>query len=185
MLGLKALKDDSRSTPHLDSGITQLQEVITEFAQEVRRLALELRPMALDDLGLYAALSNYVEQWSERSGIAVDFHSNGLLDQRLPPHIETTLYRVILEALNNILKHARARRVSLVLEYRQGRLLAILEDDGCGFKVEEALNAPTAERRLGLTGMRERIESVGGKLDIESSPDAGTTLVARIPVVNA
>jgi signal transduction histidine kinase len=154
----------------------------TEFSRGVRHLALELRPPALDDLGLHAALSNYLEQWLERYGIKVDLHSNGLLNQRFPAYTETVLYRVIQEALNNVLKHAQAQHVSLVLEYRSGRVIAIIEDDGCGFNVDAALTAPVAERRLGLTGMRERVESAGGTLGIESSPGVGTTLVVRIPV---
>lgn len=183
MLGIKSLKDASQSVPHLNRSVMKLQEIVTEFSQEVRSLVLELRPMALDDLGLSAALSSYLEQWLERSGIAVDFHSNGLINKRFHPHIEITVYRVIQEALNNVLKHSGARHVSLVMEYRQGRLLTVLDDDGRGFNLEAALNSPVAERGLGLTGMRERVESVSGTLVIESSPGMGTTLVARIPVV--
>jgi signal transduction histidine kinase len=145
----------------------------------MRNFALELRPTSLDDLGLQTALANYVDEWSERYGIAVDFHSNGFIKQRLPPHIETALYRIVQEALTNVLKHAEAKRVSLIIEYRGNRVLAVLEDDGRGFNVEAALGAPVAERRLGLTGMRAH-KLVGGTLEIESSAGAGTTLVVRI-----
>jgi signal transduction histidine kinase len=182
MLGLKSVKAASQAEPHIQSGITKLQEMTIDFSQEVRHLALELRPPTLDDLGLHTALLNYLEQWSERYGILVDFQSNSMLNRRFPPHIETSLYRVIQEALNNVLKHAQAQHVSLVLEHRGGCVLALIEDDGYGFNVDAALNAPIAERRLGLTGMRERAESAGGTLGIESSPGVGTTLVARIPV---
>ena len=182
MLELKLLKDSSQAAPHIQSAISKLQEMTAEFSQGVRHLALELRPPALEDLGLHAALSNYLERWWERYGIIVDLHTNGLLNRRFPAYAEIALYRVVQEALNNVLKHAQAQHVSLVLEYRGGRVLAIIEDDGCGFNVDAALNAPVAERRLGLTGMRERVESAGGTLGIESSPGVGTTLVVRIPV---
>lgn len=183
LLRVKSLKDDAQSAPHLIGSITKLQELINEFSQQTRRLALELRPPPLDDLGLSVAISNYLQQWSERNGIAVDFHSNGLLNKRFESSIETTLYRLIQEALTNVLKHSRAKHVSLVLEYRQGRMLMILDDDGCGFNIEATLNAPVTQRGLGLIGMQERLGSVGGTLDIESSPDMGTTIVARIPVL--
>lgn len=182
MIGLKLLGNSLESHPSANSNIAQLQELTLSFSQEMRRLALELRPSALDDLGLQTALINYLDEWSERYKIKIDFHSNGLNKQRLPLEIETTLYRVIQEALTNIQKHSQARRVSIILENRKGRVMAVLEDNGVGFDVEAALNAPAAERRLGLRGMRERVEAVGGTFEIESTPDVGTTIVARIPV---
>ncbi|MGI8655036.1 MAG: PAS domain S-box protein [Pyrinomonadaceae bacterium] len=186
MMGLKSLDDGapsaSRNSSDNGGGVKRLQELTGQFSKEMRNFALELRPTSLDDLGLQTALANYADEWSERYGIAVDFHSNGFIKQRLPPHIETALYRIVQEALTNVLKHAEAKRVSLIMEYRGNRVLGVLEDDGRGFNVEAALGAPVAERRLGLTGMRERIELVGGTLEIESSAGAGTTLVVRIPV---
>lgn len=182
MMGLKSLDDGAPSTSRSSNGggVKRLRELTAQFSKEMRNFALELRPTSLDDLGLQTALANYVDEWSERYGIAVDFHSNGFIKQRLPPHIETALYRIVQEALTNVLKHAEAKRVSLIMEYRGNRVLAVMEDDGRGFNVEAALGAPVAERRLGLTGMRERIELVGGTLEIESSAGAGTTLVVRI-----
>lgn len=182
LMGLKALENLTAPASLARGSVGKLQALAARFSQDARRLALELRPTALDDLGLHAALTNYVDEWSERSGITIDFHSNGLINRRLPQHIETALYRVIQETLNNVLKHARAGRVSVILENRGGRVLAVLEDDGVGFDVEAALGAPIVERRLGLTGMRERIEAVGGTLEIESAPGVGTTIVARIHV---
>ncbi len=181
MMGLKSLDDCAPSASRSSNGgVKRLRELTGQFSKEMRNFALELRPTSLDDLGLQTALANYVDEWSERYGIAVDFHSNGFIKQRLPPHIETALYRIVQEALTNVLKHAEAKRVSLIIEYRGNRVLAVMEDDGRGFNVEAALGAPVAERRLGLTGMRERIELVGGTLEIESSAGAGTTLVVRI-----
>jgi signal transduction histidine kinase len=134
-----------------------------------------LRPPELDHLGLQAALARYVEQWSRRSGVTLDFVCTGFSGGRLPPEMEVTLYRVLQEALTNVLKHARAKSVSLVIEKSPAEVLVVVEDDGCGFDVE----APGGDG-LGLLGMRERVELAGGTLKIESASDAGTTLVVRI-----
>jgi PAS domain S-box-containing protein len=181
MMGLKSLQNSIASTLPEQNQIVKLQELTTQFSKEVRHFSLDLRPTALDDFGLHVALTNYTEEWSERNDIKLDFHSSGLVNQRFLPNIETALYRLIQEALNNVLKHARAQHVSVILENRGDHLLAILEDDGIGFDFEAAFNAAASERGLGLTGMRERIESVGGTLEFESSPGLGTTIVARIP----
>jgi two-component system CheB/CheR fusion protein len=127
-------------------------------------------------------LVNYVESWSERSGFQVDFHSTGLDEQRLPLPIETALYRMVQEGLTNVLKHAQARRVSLILQRSSDQVLAILEDDGRGFDAEAVLNSRGSRGRLGLLGMRERVALVGGTLTIESTPGRGSTVFARIPL---
>ena len=182
MMGLKSLQKAAGLPQAAQDGVTKLQELTSQFSQEVRHLALELRPTVLDDLGLCDALTNYVEGWSKLSQIKIDLYTNGLSARRLPPQIETALYRVIQEALNNVLKHSLARHASVILEYRGGRVVAVVEDDGAGFDAAAALGAPGSERGLGLTGMRERVESVGGALEVESLPGTGTTIVARIPV---
>jgi PAS domain S-box-containing protein len=181
MMGLKSVEKSTELSSPIRNRIVELQELTTQFSKEVRHFSLDLRPTALDDLGLHDALMHYVEEWSERNDIKIDFHSNGLVNERLLPHIETALYRLIQEALNNVLKHAQAHHVSVILENRGNSILAILEDDGIGFDVAAALNAPVSERGLGLTGMCERIESVGGTLKFESTPGSGSTIVARIP----
>jgi signal transduction histidine kinase len=163
--------------------LQKLEELTGKLVEEVHHLAWELRPAALDDLGLQAALHNYAEKWSERSGVAVDFHGGGLERQRLPPEVETTIYRIVQEALTNVLKHAAARRVSVIVERRREHVLVIVEDDGRGFDVEAVAYAPAAARGLGLLGMRERIALVGGALDFDSAPGDGATVRARIPVV--
>src|SRR5437016_6728428 len=181
MLGLKSLGEhgiSDTSAKRLD----ELQHLANQLAQEVRTLATQLRPPALDDLGLHTALSNYVEEWSKRSRITSDFHCNGLINQRLPAIIETTVYRIVQEALTNVLKHAQAQTVSIIVEYRGNRVRAIVEDDGCGFEADAMMSVPVRERRLGLLGMQERAALVGGTLNIESRPGAGTTLLFQIPV---
>ncbi len=160
----------------------QLQELGDEIGCEVKTLAWELRPTVLDDLGLQTALSNYVEKWTERTRVSVDFHCAGLEDQRLPPEIETTLYRIIQEALTNVLKHAQATRVSLILELRSDHVFAIVEDDGSGFEAGDASSVNFTEFRFGLLGMRERVTLTGGTLEVESALGVGTTIFVRIPL---
>ena len=180
-LKIEALKSSSPAVS-ADEHLLQLQETAKQLSQEVRHLATELRPPSLDDLGLDATLSTYLAEWSERHNVEVDFHSNGLLNQRLPPEIEITIYRIVQEALTNVVKHAEARHVSVILNHRDHQVSAIVEDNGDGFNVEATLNGPAGERRLGLLGMQERAELVGGRLEIESAPGAGTTIIVRIPI---
>jgi signal transduction histidine kinase len=181
MLCLKTLRPTAFGEAARD-GLQRLEELTGDLVEEVHHLAWELRPAALDDLGLQAALHNYAEKWSERSGVAVDFHGGGLERQRLPPEVETTVYRVAQEALTNVLKHAAARHVSVIAERRREHVLVIVEDDGQGFDAEAAARTPAAGRGLGLLGMRERVALVGGALDIDSVSGGGTTVRARIPV---
>lgn len=182
MLGLKVVRDATPASAPTFERLQKLQELCDLIGKEVHHLALELRPTALDDLGLHTALANYVEEWSQRSGVEIDFQSHGLDVERLPLPIETALYRVVQEGLTNVLKHARARRVSLILQRSQSEVVAVIEDDGCGFDAEEVVSASGTAGRLGLRGMRERVSLVGGTLTVESSPDKGATIFARIPL---
>ncbi len=181
-LGLKMLKDVTPEASPARERLHQLQKLTDLIGKEVHHLALELRPTALDDLGLHTTLVNYVEAWSGRSGVEVDFHSSGLDTQRLPAPLETALYRIVQEGLTNVLKHAQARRVSLILYRSADQVHAILEDDGRGFDIEAVMNATGAAGRLGLLGMRERVALVGGTLTLESTPGNGTTIFVRIPL---
>ena len=181
MLGIKLLKDSGYCQPQAAQHLSRLQEYADQLGREVHNIAWELRPTALDDLGLQTALGNYLEKWSERSGKKVELHTQGLNGHRLSTQIETTLYRVIQEALTNVRKHASAGCVSLILERRDNHVRAIIEDDGCGFDVEAVMSAPESDRKLGLLGMRERLALVFGTLEIESTRGAGTTLFVRIP----
>lgn len=181
MLGLKSLAQEYK-TEQARSHFEQLQKLAGELARDVHSLALDLRPTALDDLGLEVALSNHLDAWSSRWKISADFYSRGFVGRRLALHLETTIYRITQEALTNIVRHARARRVGLVLERADDRVIVIIEDDGCGFDVKAAMENPETEHRLGLLGMKERVALVGGSLSIESAPGGGTTLYVRIPI---
>ncbi len=180
MLGLKELE---RAIPEGSPGRGRLREVeasVGRIGREAHDLAVELRPSALDDIGLGPALATYVAKWSERTGVAADFQSPGQDAYRLPPEVETALYRVVQEALNNIAKHAAAHYVSVIVERRPGEVTTLVEDDGKGFDPDQL--GPAPERRLGIIGMRERLALLDGTLLIESGEGAGTTLRARIPL---
>jgi len=156
LLGLKAL-EESLPGEQARASVGDLRELVVGTLQDVRRLAVELRPKALDDFGLVPALERLTEAFAEQTGIAVDFEAT--LDERLLPEIETALYRIVQESLTNVVKHARAQRVSIVLT-RQGRgLTAVIEDDGRGFDPAEA-----GADRFGLQGMRERLALLDGEL---------------------
>lgn len=175
LLGLKTLNNATNNgSTSLHKSLLQLQNLTERLVEDAHHLAWELRPTALDDLGLEIALSNYVEKWSERNSITLDFHS-GLNKLRLPPPVETAVFRIVQEALTNVLKHAQASRVSVMLEYRYDELLVIVEDNGRGFQPEVETDG------LGLIGIYERVALVKGKLNIESAPGLGTTLAIRIP----
>jgi signal transduction histidine kinase len=184
MLGLKALRDAAPGDSPVHERVESLQALATRIGREVRSLALQLRPPALDDLGLVATLANYVELWSARALVAGDFHTTGLEEQRLPSSIETALYRLAQEALTNVLKHAQATSVSLIIERRADAVHMIVEDDGAGFDVAAARSTAHIEQRLGLVGMDERVAHLGGTLTIESAPGSGTTVFVRIPLAD-
>ncbi len=172
LLGLKAVENAEDK----QAALAELRELVVATLQDVRRLAVELRPKALDDFGLVPALERLVETFVEATGIAVDFESQ-LGDDRLPSEVETTLYRIVQESLTNIAKHAGARRVSVLLVLRGGAATALVEDDGHGFDAEDELRGG-----IGLAGMRERLALLDGRLTIESKRGTGTSLVAEVPL---
>lgn len=172
-----------KSVPQAPDGgqLDRLSELAEKLSQEVRDLAWELRPPELDQLGLKDALACYAEQWSRRSHIPVDFVSTGEAHGRLIPEAETALYRVCQEALTNVVRHAGASGVTLVLERSPEQMVLVVEDDGRGFDVDARAGGPGGRRRLGMLGMKERVEFAGGSLSVESSAQTGTTVVARVP----
>lgn len=175
LLGLKPL-EETAATDDARSAIASLRELVVSTLRDVRRLAVELRPSALDDFGLVTAVERLVDGFREQSALEVDLEAQ-LGEERLPSEVETAFYRIVQEALTNIVKHADAKRVSVVLTRRDMSVAAVVEDDGCGFDA----NA-TREDGLGLTGMRERVGLVGGRLRIESAPGSGTTVRAEVPL---
>jgi PAS domain S-box-containing protein len=175
--GIGALKEATAGSPDVVPLVESLEKVARQLDRDVDQLVWELRPTALDDLGLRAALSNYVQDWSRRVNVPAELHMTGLLDDRLPPEAETTLYRVAQEALTNIAKHARATRVDVILERQPDSVLLIVEDNGVGFDTE---GSDTPERGFGLLGMQERAALVGATVEIESTAGEGTTVFLRM-----
>lgn len=156
--------------------LRRLHDLAQQGLDELRKLVHELRPSILDDLGLAPAVRWYAEAYVKPAGL--DVHVGTLrLDSRLPPDVETVAFRIVQEALTNVLRHAQAKRVDVRLDHRGDYLLVMVRDDGVGFDPEQ-----TRRRTLGLAGMRERAELVGGTVQVLSVPAVGTTVLARIPV---
>jgi signal transduction histidine kinase len=181
ILGLKSIQGILQSETQL-SLLRDLQNLTDDIGRQVHRIAFELRPTALDDLGLSSMLLNYMDEWSARFGIGVDFHSGGLDEERLPTEIETTIYRIVQEALTNVVKHAAATQLSLILVRGEDHLLAIIEDNGKGFEVDKISGGISGPHHLGLLGMKERVALAGGTFELESSVGQGTALFIRIPL---
>ncbi|MCL5075838.1 MAG: histidine kinase [Chloroflexi bacterium] len=181
MVGLKIIEGATRLDEVKDK-TAELRSTASRVLEGVHDLALELRPSVLDDLGLVEALKRYVKEYSRKHGIEIDFHSSGLEGVALPPEMETSLYRIIQEALTNVARHAQAATASVLLEQREDAMVAIIEDDGKGFNVKRVMGSRSKERKLGLFGMQERASLIGGKLTIESQPGLGTTVFVEVPL---
>ena len=158
-------------------GVAKVSRVLDEVADQLRRLAHELRPTVLDDLGLLSALEFLSQGVIKRTGL--DVRVEGSTAGRLDPIIETTLYRVVQEAVLNVVKHARARSVIIRVEHGPTHIRCSIRDDGVGF---DAGGQPKGPRGLGLLGIGHRVETLGGRLEIRTRPGQGTTLVVGIPV---
>jgi two-component system, NarL family, sensor histidine kinase DevS len=174
LLGLKNV-EEARDGGDVRQAAEELRELVVGTLQDVRRLAVELRPKALDDFGLVPALERLVESFREQTGMTVELEAQ-LGPDRLPGDVETVLYRIAQEALTNVVKHARASSVSIVLTRRDGSVNAVIEDDGRGFEPGDDIEG------LGLLGMKERLELIDGRLTVESGTGSGTTIVAEVPV---
>jgi PAS domain S-box-containing protein len=159
--------------------IGDLRQMFSRLDQRVHFVATELRPSALD-LGLVRATDQFVREWAETFHIEVSFLSHVPAYVRFPAEVETQLYRITQEALNNVAKYAHARNVSVVIDLRDDDLVLIVEDDGCGFDLASATTPGRAA--FGLVGMRERAQIIGGRLRVETAPGHGTSVFAHVPV---
>ncbi|MFN3372612.1 MAG: ATP-binding protein [Chloroflexus sp.] len=177
LIGLRSLADRHRS-PELSRQIDDLRGIVGQVLHDLHALARQLRPSVLDDLGLAAAIQRYVADCRARSGLTIDLAIPNHNDERLDPALETALYRIVQEALTNVIRHAHATTASVVIERRNGCLRAIIEDNGCGFDPASL----SGDGHLGLNGIRERAALLNGQLIIESEPGSGTTLYVEFPL---
>jgi len=173
LLALRPL-EGALEKPENRAAAAELRELVVATLQDVRRLAVELRPKVLDDFGLVPALERLTDSFGEQTGLEVDFESRAGAE-RVPAEVETAIYRIVQESLTNVVKHAHAQRVSILVMRRDGALTAVVEDDGRGFDTGETGDG------FGLEGMRERVALLDGRLAVESG-EAGTTLVAEVPL---
>lgn len=177
MLLLQSLEPPLGELPDLLGRLKDSLQLAAQIARDMHDLSREICPPGLGDLGLPAVLATEMEEWSRRTGLQAHFHLRGTAPGAQSAEIDLTLYRVIQEALTNILKHAAATQVAVILEYLPDRIRALVEDNGQGF-ITDSLPGRTG---LGLVGMRERLALVSGRLDIESIPGSGTTIRIEVP----
>ncbi|PTQ53805.1 MAG: Sensor protein DegS [Hydrogenibacillus schlegelii] len=154
-----------------------LRESVRRSLADVRRIIYDLRPMALDDLGLVPVVKRLVEEYNEKYPFYIEFQVHGR-EERLKPMIEVALFRMIQEALNNVVKHAEATLVQIVLEFLPLKVRLRIKDNGKGFDLEALKDRPT----FGLMGIRERVKLLRGEIDIQTRPGAGTDLRIEVPI---
>jgi PAS domain S-box-containing protein len=175
MVGLRLLERDGADRPAVIARSHELKNIADGILENLHRLAMDLRPASLDHLGLVAALRQHTETISDQHAIAVQFEVTGEIE-RISGDMETAVYRIVQEALTNIIRHAQATRIDVLLKRRDSSLIVIVEDNGIGFdpKVQHT-------GRLGMVGMQERATMLGGTLTVESLPGSGTTVFLEVP----
>lgn len=179
MLDLHTLETQVHQPKAILKKVAEMEVALNAVSENLHSVAMALRPASLDHLGLVHALRQYVEAIGEKYGLKASFKA-GMLRERLPASMETELYRVTQEAVTNVVRHANASRVDVILTIRDKKLIVIVEDDGVGFDPQQV----PAEGHLGLIGVQERADMIGGKLVIESAPGKGTTLIVEVNYVD-
>ena len=179
LVQLRVLEESSASETFAGQ-VETMRDIVSQTLQEVRRLARDLRPATLDDLGLAPTLESYVKEYARNTGINVQYDANNLGPKRLPFQTEVVFYRVAQEALTNVARHACANSVFLHLSRINDMIRLRVRDDGCGFDVDRALMVE--ENSLGLSGMKERIELIGGEFQLVSRPGHGTDLRVQVKI---
>ncbi len=172
-------KEAATNTKGLDRNIARTQKLVEKSVDIVHRFARELRPAVLDDLGLIPALHSFMKNFTTRTGVRTQLTAFAGVEE-METARRTVLFRVAQEALTNVARHAKASRVKVSLQKMADGVCMKIEDDGKSFQVERTLHA-NGGKRLGLLGMRERLEMVGGRFGVESAPGQGTTITAQIP----
>ncbi len=182
LVGIQTAADALPESPaEAKAALARLNPQATKTLQEMRKMILDLRPSALDDLGLVSAIRWYVENTLESKGVAVTCTVSGK-EQRLPGLRETALFRMAQEAVNNVARHAQARNARVQLRFANRKVVLDVEDDGQGFDVQEVVASTDETRGLGLLGMKERAALFGGSVQVESRPGGGTQVHIEVPV---
>lgn len=182
MLGLKRIHAHSYGRSETLREIEQVQALVQAMSREMHRLAVNLRPVALEDLGLTAALQSYLDDWARHTQVTAELVAVGVNDHELRSEVATTIYRLATEALTNVARHAAATRASLILQRHGDTLVVIIEDNGRGFTLDPDLEQARDGQHLGLLGMHERVSLLDGSLSIETEPGQGATVLVRIPL---
>ena len=177
LVQLGLLEREAEQDGQVRKRISELKETTNEIQTNLHQLAVDLRPASLDHLGLVTALEQYVNDFNQQYNIQVEFEAVGMRKERLPNDVETAIFRIVQESLTNVILHAEATHVDVVISRRSRHVAATIEDNGVGFMP----TTPTYEDHLGLFGMRERVEMLGGRFTIESSPGVGTTVNVEVP----
>lgn len=160
--------------------LANLREVVREVLQDLRKIIFDLRPMALDDLGIVPTLKRFITDYEEKYGVSVELIVLGE-DKKLSSSINLAIFRTIQEALTNIKKHASAKKATVKVEFLSSKINLAVKDDGCGFNPDEVMNNNGREC-FGLIGLQERIELLEGEVEIISSPEKGTLIKAALPI---
>jgi signal transduction histidine kinase len=179
--GLRLLEREIAEGKSTNARVAELVEQTDAVIDGLHRLAADLRPASLDHLGLEATLRQYLRSTGSKFGLMVRFKARGLTNERLPAAVEIGLYRVVQEAMTNVVRHAQATRVDVLAEREGERVLVMVEDDGVGFDPEQIRRW----EQLGLLGLQERAEALGGTLTLESAAGAGATVVVEVPIVDS
>lgn len=163
--------------------LLSLKDMVRVTLQDLRKIIFDLRPMALDDLGLVPALNRYITDYREKYQLEGKFTFLGT-ERRLKSALEVGLFRIIQEALNNIWKHAKASQITVKLEMAEETVTVIVQDDGQGFNMDQAIKANQGRESLGLTSMKERVELLGGTFELWTAEGKGTKITVKVPAVD-
>jgi PAS domain S-box-containing protein len=176
---IQGARDGREAGPLIADNLKMLDEAL----EQVRDLSVDLRPLLLDDLGLVTALRWYVERQASRTGVRAEFTTDSLdSDVRFTSELETACFRIAQEALTNVARHAHAKLVTVRLSRNSDYLTLLIEDDGVGFDIEALQGQAQASATLGLRGMQERAQAVGGRIKIDSATDKGTQVFVELPI---
>ncbi len=177
MVRLSLLERETEAPSQWREQIAELKQTIIGVLNNLHTLAVKLRPASLDHVGLVTALQQYVTDFGNEHSLTVQLDALEIHNLRLPADTETALFRIVQESLTNVVLHARASRVDILLNQRNGCVAVTVEDNGVGFDPA----AVVRENRLGLFGMRERVEMLGGSMSVESAPGKGTAIFVEVP----